>query len=68
MVARIVGERMRVVRLFTCPLCGHRLRLGSSRCGDCFSPTPFCNQSRIEYLLIVIAIILLGLAAVLAAA
>ncbi|WP_176085557.1 hypothetical protein [Martelella sp. HB161492] len=30
-------------RLFGCT-CGHKLRLGASRCGACYRPTPIYNR------------------------
>jgi len=34
----------RALRLFSCPACGHRLRLGSPTCGKCYEPTPVHNR------------------------
>ena len=31
------------VRLFSCRQCGHLMRLGASRCGQCGLPTPAVN-------------------------
>lgn len=44
------------IRVFTCPSCSHRLRLGSARCGRCYMPTLLLNRWSI---LIPIAIILM---------
>lgn len=37
-------QTSRAVRLFTCPACGHRLRLSATACGKCYEPTPFHNR------------------------
>lgn len=34
------------LRLFTCATCGHKLRFGASRCGQCWQPSPLYNQTR----------------------
>ncbi|PWR02962.1 hypothetical protein DKT77_08430 [Meridianimarinicoccus roseus] len=28
------------MRVFTCPTCGHRMRLSGERCGKCFDAKP----------------------------
>lgn len=32
------------LRKYRCRSCGHRLRFGSARCGDCWVRTPIYNQ------------------------
>lgn len=46
------------MRIFECKNCGHKVRLGSSRCGYCYRPTPLLNRKVIWVLLpIFIAVI-----------
>jgi hypothetical protein len=34
------------LRVFTCRECGHRMRYGARRCGNCYAPTPGSNRVR----------------------
>ena len=37
-----------VIRVFTCRHCGHQLRLGASRCGQCDAPAPAVNVTLVH--------------------
>lgn len=56
---------MKQLRPFTCPHCGHQLRLGASHCGSCSRPAPFLNRKSSMELLAVLAIIAVMLVLVL---
>lgn len=45
-------------RLFSCPQCGHMLRLGSPQCGQCGAPSPLQNRT-VTHVVTVIALIIL---------
>ncbi len=34
------------MRLFTCAACGHKMRFGAARCGQCWQAAPMYNQTR----------------------
>jgi hypothetical protein len=34
------------LRLFTCATCGHKIRFGAARCGQCWQAAPLYNQTR----------------------
>lgn len=45
-------------RLFSCPQCGHMLRLGSPQCGQCGSPSPLQNRT-LTHIVAVLSLILI---------
>lgn len=55
---------MKDLRLFSCRACDHSLRFGSTRCGDCYAPTPFYNHAWLHYSLVAVGLLLLGLTAI----
>ncbi len=48
------------LRIFECWHCGHKLRFGARRCGECYSPTPIWNRSATMRLLTAMVVIFLG--------
>ncbi|KAA8609639.1 hypothetical protein AL036_02585 [Salipiger aestuarii] len=49
-----------VLRIFKCGHCGHNLRFGSRRCGECYSTTPVWNRCTPMRLLTVVVLLCAG--------
>lgn len=44
------------MRLFRCKICGHKMRFGRSRCGNCLRRTPPWNRTSTYLIVAAIAI------------
>ena len=44
-VNTLASKTRQPLRLISCKTCGHKLRFGASRCGQCWQPSPLINQT-----------------------
>lgn len=48
------------IRLISCRACGHMMRLGSSRCGQCGNPAPASNWTVTHIGAVVLLVVVAG--------